>query len=195
MRPHLLQCASVPASGDYDSWIGNAAVTIQKIIDDYCLDGVEVNYESINVGKDDFAYCIGELIKKLKESKQDAYYVSIAPSADVQAHYRDLYEKYTDYIDMVDYQIYTHHPQTVEDFVQLYRCQKKIYQNLLVGLSTDMKDFDLQQGTVFEVGSLQLKLAGELQGIFIWSADDSKNVLPLFGFEIYAQNLLYSLAS
>lgn len=173
-------------------WVENAVFSLGNIIDEYELDGIEVNYGDIQLAsKADFAYCVGELIKKLKEGGVIKF-ASIAPSSKHVSEYQEVYTTYKEKIDIVSYQFYTHSLKSAKDFISLYLdiLDKFPGANLLAGLSTDKQDAEYLTADVFFRGCEQLKAQGNLSvGIFIWSAEDS---IPAFEQEKRAQDLLVS---
>ncbi|CAN1226971.1 Chitinase 2 [Linum grandiflorum] len=66
-----------------DSWLGNAIRTVTKIVEDYNLDGIDIDYEHFgsDVDTDTFAECIGRLLQSLK-SQNVIKFASIAPFDD-----------------------------------------------------------------------------------------------------------------
>lgn len=183
---------TVTSNSDRRTWVGNAAFSLGNIINDYELDGIEVNYGNINLAsRADFAYCVGEVIKTLKE-RRVIKFASIAPSSKHVSEYQELYTTYKEKIDVVSYQFYTHSLKSTKDFISLYSDIRNMFPgaNLLAGLSTDKQDANNLTADIFFHGCEQLKAQGNLSvGIFIWSAEDS---IPAFQQEIRAQDLLAS---
>ncbi|KAL1818924.1 hypothetical protein ACET3Z_013793 [Daucus carota] len=78
-----------------DSWVSNAISSLTNIIQEYNLDGIDIDYEHFQGDPDTFAECIGQLITALKKNGVISF-ASIAPYDDdeVQSHYLALWESY-----------------------------------------------------------------------------------------------------
>ncbi|XP_058746948.1 chitinase 2-like [Vicia villosa] len=111
-------------------WIATAVKSIKDIIHTYdvyddgnhknIIDGIDIHYEAIKSSPEDFSFCIGQVIKKLKNDPHlSIKVVSIAPTKDTQSHYQKLYFENQDYIDIVDYLFTNLH--SIEDFVKIYQ--------------------------------------------------------------------------
>ncbi|KAI4356217.1 hypothetical protein L6164_000256 [Bauhinia variegata] len=156
-----------------------AATSVNKIIDEYNLDGIDVNYSHVKGSEDDFAYCIGELIKMLKESTEEGKFLaSITVSHSVQADYLALYNKYKQYIDYVGYQFYaeSHSIQNVTKLREHFTDVSDVFSisKLIAGFSSVKAEEEKLAANVFFKGSETLKADNILDGIVIWSADESK---------------------
>ncbi|XP_072988186.1 chitinase 2-like [Typha latifolia] len=176
-----------------DSWVGNAVSSLTSIIQQYNLDGIDVNYEQFQSDPDTFAECIGQLISTLKNSGVISY-ASIAPfdSADVQSHYQTLWSKYGSVIDFVNFQFYAYDSSTtVSQFLGYYDTQSANYNGgkVLAGFTTGT-DRGLTPANGFFDACSSLKSQGKLPGIFAWTADDSAG--NGFQYEQQAQDLLAS---
>ncbi|KAK5846795.1 hypothetical protein PVK06_003094 [Gossypium arboreum] len=90
-----------------DSWVSNALSSLIDIMQEYHLDGIDIDYEHFNADPDTFAECIGKLVKTLKNNGVISF-ASIAPfdDDDVQSHYKALWQSYGDLIDYVNFQFY-----------------------------------------------------------------------------------------
>ncbi|PON84177.1 2S globulin [Trema orientale] len=176
-----------------DSWVSNAVSTLTRIIKEYNLDGIDIDYEHFSSDPQTFAECIGRLIKTLKRNKVISF-ASIAPFDDdqVQSHYLALWKRYGNLIDYVNFQFYAYDQgTTVSQFIDYFKTQSSNYHGGKVlasfisdgsgGLSPDNGFFD---------ACSRLKSQGHLHGIFIWSADDSKK--NGFRYEKRSQALLAS---
>ncbi|TXG73956.1 hypothetical protein EZV62_002535 [Acer yangbiense] len=175
-----------------NSWVENAVQSITEISKEFDLDGIDIDYEHFNADPDTFAECIGRLVFNLKQQKVVSY-VSIAPfdEESVQAHYMALWKKYGDLIDYVNFQFYAYDKgTTVSQFLKFFDEQSSNYEgsNMLVSFGTDEKSGGLSPENGFFEACNKLKSQGKLQGIFIWSADDSMK--DEFQFEKKSQNLL-----
>ncbi|XP_010259971.1 PREDICTED: chitinase 2-like [Nelumbo nucifera] len=176
-----------------DSWVQNAVSSLTKIINEYNLDGIDIDYEHFKSDPDTFAECIGRLISILK-GKGVISSASIAPFDDdqVQNHYLALWSKYGHLIDYVNFQFYAYDKSTtVTQFIHYFETQTSSYRGGKVltsfisdgsgGLSPDYGFFE---------ACTALKERNQLHGIFVWCADDSK--ANGFLYEKQSQTLLAS---
>ncbi|PKU75530.1 chitinase 2-like [Dendrobium catenatum] len=162
-----------------DSWVNNAVTSLTAIIQRYHLDGVDIDYEQFSADSETFADCIGKLITTLKNNGVISF-ASIAPFAeeDVQKHYISLWKKYGEYIDYVNFQFYAYDSSTtVSQFLSYFETQRGNYEGgrVLVSFGTDPLSGGLKPDKGFFTACKSLKKQGKLQGIFVWSADDSKS--------------------
>lgn len=174
-----------------DSWVDNAVDSLTKIIQQYHLDGIDIDYEQFQADDDTFTECIGQLLTRLKNNGVISF-ASIAPfaNAEVQSHYLALWKKYGHLIDYVNFQFYAYDASTtVSQFLNYFAEQSSNYNGgkVLVSLTTDGSGGLSPQNGFFSACNT-LKNQGNLYGIFIWSADDSKS--NGFVYEKQAQNLL-----
>ncbi|KAI7982059.1 hypothetical protein LOK49_LG15G01504 [Camellia lanceoleosa] len=51
-----------------DSWVSNAVSSLTHIIEQYGLDGIDIDYEHFKSDPETFAECIGKLITTLKQN-------------------------------------------------------------------------------------------------------------------------------
>ncbi|XP_027107412.1 chitinase 2-like [Coffea arabica] len=178
-----------PAS--VESWVRNAIYSVTNIVKEYNLDGIDIDYEHFKADPDTFAECIGRLLYYLKRNRIVTF-TSIAPfeDEDVQPHYLALWRKYGHLIDYVNFQFYAYQKGTnVSQFLQYFETQRGNYEGgkILVSFGTDESGGLKPQNGFFNATSI-LKSQGKLEGIFIWSADDSKK--DNFYYEKQAQDLL-----
>ncbi|CAN1165901.1 Chitinase 2 [Linum perenne] len=176
-----------------NSWLTNAIRTITQMVRDYNLDGIDIDYEHFgsDADPDTFAECIGRLLLSLK-SQGIIKFASIAPfdDDDVQRHYKALWNKYGHLIDYVNFQFYSFDQGTnIGKFLEFYDEQSSNYRGgkVLVSFATDNSGGLKPDGGFFKACS-ELKRKNKLQGIFIWSADDSKKLK--FRPEIQSQSFL-----
>ncbi|KAL5720003.1 hypothetical protein ACHQM5_012719 [Ranunculus cassubicifolius] len=162
------------AIASVDSWVQIAVISLTKIIKDYNLDGIDIDYEHFTGDPNTFAECIGRLITILKQNKVIEF-ASIAPFDDdqVQSHYMALWKKYGRIIDYVNFQFYAYAEGTImAEFLRYYEIQSKNYKGgkMLVSFGTDHSG-GLSPRNGFFGACWTLKRLGKLNGIFIWSAD------------------------
>ncbi|XP_004503412.1 chitinase 2-like [Cicer arietinum] len=119
-------------------WADNAVNSLKKIIQQYnkvkdpwsfnIIDGIDINYEYIKSDGEDFAYCVGDVIKRLKEDIDVSIdMVSIAPSKQVNSKYHTLYLAHADDIDWVDYQFYFETLKSKDEFKNLFLSLSDVY--------------------------------------------------------------------
>jgi hypothetical protein len=159
-----------------DSWVSNAVSSLTNIIQQYNLDGIDIDYEHFSTDPETFSECIGKLISTLKNNGVISF-ASIAPFDDdqVQSHYQALWKSYGHLIDYVNFQFYAYDQgTTVDQFMGYFNTQSKNYNggNVLASFSTDNSG-GLKPENGFFTACSRLKSEQKLHGIFIWSADDS----------------------
>ncbi|XP_050270061.1 chitinase 2-like [Quercus robur] len=160
-----------------DSWVSNAVSSLTRIIKQYHLDRIDIDYEHFQADPNTFAECNGRLITTLKKNKVISF-ASIAPFDDdqVQNHYLALWSKYGQQIDYVNFQFYAYDEgTTVSQFLNYFKTQSSKYNGgkVLTSFCTDNSG-GLKPGNDFFTACSRLKSVQQLHGIFIWSADDSK---------------------
>ncbi|KAF3787280.1 Chitinase 2 [Nymphaea thermarum] len=174
-----------------DSWVANAVDSLSSIISLYHLDGLDVDYEHFQAEPAVFADCIGRLVAELKRRRVISF-ASIAPFDDptVQSHYLELWSRHGAAFDYVNFQFYAYAKgTTVDQFLAHFHEQSRKYAGgkVVVSFSTDDSG-GLKPANGFFRACEELKKANELNGIFVWSADDSKK--DGFIYERQAQALL-----
>ncbi|CAK9184826.1 unnamed protein product [Ilex paraguariensis] len=177
-----------------NSWVRNAIDSITQIVREYNLDGIDIDYEHFKADPDTFAECIGRLLYYLIQNKIVSF-TSIAPYEDdsVQPHYLALWRKYGHLIDYVNFQFYAYKKgTTISQFMGYFETQSSNYKGgkILVSFGTDGSG-GLSPKNGFLKACSMLKDQGKLHGIFIWSADDSKEAN--FRYEKQSQALLASI--
>lgn len=174
-----------------NSWVSNAIHSISDIASKYNLDGIDIDYEHFRTDPDTFAECIGKLLFYLKQQRIVSF-ASIAPYEDdsVQPYYLALWKKYGHLIDYVNFQFYAYPKGTnVSQFLKYFETQNSNYEGgkVLVSFGTDKSGGLSPKNGFFEACS-NLRRMNKLNGIFIWSADDSKK--DGFTYELQAQSFL-----
>ncbi|KAJ9178209.1 hypothetical protein P3X46_010109 [Hevea brasiliensis] len=174
-----------------NSWVSNAVSTLTDIIQQYNLDGIDIDYEHFQTDPDTFTECIGQLISTLKRNGVISF-ASIAPFDDdqVQGHYQALWKKYGHLIDYVNFQFYAYDQgTTVSQFMSYFNTQSTNYNGgkVLVSFISDGSG-GLAPDDGFFTACNRLKSQKQLHGIFVWSADDSK--ANGFRYEKQSQALL-----
>ncbi|XP_050232354.1 chitinase 2-like [Mercurialis annua] len=176
------------------SWVTNAIYSITEISNKYNLDGIDIDYEHFRTDPNTFAECIGKLISYLKDHKIISF-VSIAPYDDtsVQPYYKTLWKKYGHLIDYVNFQFYAYPKNTtVPQFLEYFEAQRLNYKGgkILTSFGTDGSG-GLSPKHGFFSACNSLRDQNKLHGIFIWSADDSKEAG--FPFELQSQTFLANI--
>ncbi|KAL4570976.1 hypothetical protein LXL04_017725 [Taraxacum kok-saghyz] len=185
-------CYFSPSS--IDSWVSNAVSSLTKIIQEYNLDGIDIDYEHFHSDPNTFAECIGKLITTLKNNGVISF-ASIAPFDDdeVQSHYLALWKSYGHVIDYVNFQFYAYDEgTTVSQFMSYFQTQSSNYNGgkMLASITSDGSG-GLSPKNGFFTACNRLKSQGKLGGIFVWSADDSK----ASGFRYEKQSQAFLAAS
>eukprot|EP01018_Ginkgo_biloba_P020792 Gb_05578 [translate_table: standard] len=176
------------------SWVNNAVSSLTEIFQHYHLDGLDIDYEHFDETQPNiFAECIGQLITKLKKKKIISF-ASIAPYDDekVQTNYQALWKKYGHLIDFVNFQFYAYDKSTtISQFVKLFNTQASLYSGgkVLASFVSDNSGGLSPEKGFFEACRM-LKNSKKLEGIFVWSADESKQIG--FQYEKQSQSLLAS---
>ncbi|CAM0955462.1 unnamed protein product [Alopecurus aequalis] len=187
------------APSGIDSWVANAVSSLSTMINQYGLDGVDVDYEHFgSTDVNTFVECIGRLLTQLK-ARFPNIRTSIAPFEDVtvQKYYQALWGKYSGVIDYINFQFYGYGANTdVKTYVMFYDLQLRNYpgsgSKLLASLETG--SITQQQGLLSPEqgisGAKELLRQGKLPGFFIWSADSSKQSTYKFDYETRAQQIV-----
>ncbi|XP_057852703.2 chitinase 2-like [Cryptomeria japonica] len=157
---------------DPNKWVDNAFNSLSQLIKDNHLDGIDIDYENFPVGKNNtFAYCIGELIKRLKNSGV-INTATIAPYYKTVGPYIELFQKYGSFIDYVNHQFYTDKViapvKFVNDFVM--RASQFDPAKLLPSYEVDGRGIQ-GEGFFTALGLIQKNFT--VNGIMIFSADAS----------------------
>ncbi|RCV43031.1 hypothetical protein SEVIR_9G266200v4 [Setaria viridis] len=189
-RPVFFNITSV------DSWVKNAVSSLTKIVQEYNLDGIDIDYEQFQVDPATFAECVGRLVTTLK-SNGVIKMASIAPfdNADVQRHYQALWNSYGSVIDYINFQFYAYSASTTEaQYVSHFDNQIANYPggNILASFTTAPTTTSVPINTSLNACQT-LQSQGKLYGIFIWAADHSRS--QGFRYDTQAQALLANAPS
>ncbi|CAL4941817.1 unnamed protein product [Urochloa decumbens] len=161
-----------------DSWVQNAVSSLTDIIQEYNLDGIDIDYEQFQADPAIFAECIGRLVTTLKNNGVIKF-ASIAPfdDSDVQSHYQALWQSHGSVIDYINFQFYAYDPSTTADqYVNHFNDQIANYDggNILASFSTEPTKPSSTIDTALSACQT-LQSQGKLYGIFIWVADYSSS--------------------
>ncbi|XP_039012810.1 chitinase 2-like [Hibiscus syriacus] len=170
------------------SWVQNAVSSLTDIINRYDIDGIDIDYEHFRSSPEMFAECIGQLVTILKQSGTISF-ASIAPYEEINSYYLALWRKYGHVIDFVNFQFYAYDKLSVSGFISRFKEQASNYGGgqLLASFQSGGHGGLRPYDGFFEACN-KLKDEGKLGGIFVWSADESKN--KGFEYEKKAQALL-----
>jgi len=165
-----------------NSWVQNAVNSLTSMIKQYNLDGIDIDYEHFRSDEKTFVECIGQLITILKK-KRVIKFASIAPYEDngsVESHYLALWKKYGHVIDYVNFQFYAYDKLSVSEFVNHFNHQyaSSYAGGQILASFISKGNLGLPPNDGFFEACKELKRRGKLGGIFVWSADESKD----FGF-------------
>ncbi|KAK3024475.1 hypothetical protein RJ639_043196 [Escallonia herrerae] len=160
-----------------DSWVSNAVSSLTRIIKQYNLDGIDIDYEHFKANPSIFSKCIGRLITILKKNGVISF-ASIAPydDAEVQSHYLTLWKSYGHLIDYVKFQFYAYDQgTTISQFMSYFESQASNYNGgrILASILSDGSG-GLSPENGFFTACNRLKDQQLLASIFIWCADNSK---------------------
>lgn len=155
-----------------DLWISNAVSSLTSIAKAYHLDGIDIDYENFPKKNSTFSYCIGELISNLK-SQSVISVATIAPFYMTVRPYIELFDRYGEVIDFVNYQFYTDRIQSPRGYLEAFRVRATQFsaKKLLPSYEVDGRGI---QGEAFFEGLRLLEVKGfEVNGVMIFSADAS----------------------
>ncbi|KAK9065904.1 hypothetical protein SSX86_015306 [Deinandra increscens subsp. villosa] len=174
-----------------DSWVSNAVSSLTSVVKQYNLDGIDIDYEHFHVSPSVFAQCIGRVVTTLKRNRVISF-ASIAPYDDgeVQRHYLALWRSYGRVFDYVNFQFYAYDRRTtMGQFLSYFNEQSSNYDGgkMLVSFGTDSSG-GLKPENGFFTACEELRKQRKLNGIFVWSADNSK--ANGFRYERQAQAVL-----
>ncbi|XP_011628633.1 chitinase 2 [Amborella trichopoda] len=159
---------------DPEAWIENAVDSLSSIIKTYHLDGIDIDYENFPNNDTTFAYCIGEVITKLKNQCVITV-ASIAPYYKTVSHYIDLFSRYSGVIDYVNHQFYTDRVKTPPGFLQAFQLRAGQFDREKLLPSYEVNGRGIQGDSFFSSLELLQNNGFTVNGVMIWSGDDSKS--------------------
>lgn len=158
---------------DRNLWISNAFSSLKSLVQSYHLDGIDVDYEKFpKHSNDSFAYCIGDLITLLKNQSLISV-ATIAPFYTTVLPYIELYERYEDVIDYVNYQFYTDKAKTPEKYLEVFKNRTQQFDKDKVLPSYEVNGRGIQGDAFFEALTLLEDNGFDVNGAMIFSADAS----------------------
>ncbi|KAK6125592.1 hypothetical protein DH2020_040665 [Rehmannia glutinosa] len=173
---------------DENLWISNAFSSLKTLVLNYHLDGIDVDYERFPKNSNDsFAYCIGELITLLKNQSLISV-ATIAPFHTTVDPYIELYERYEDVIDYVNYQFYTDKVKSPERYLEAFKNRTLQFGKEKVLPSYEVNGRGIQGDGFFEALRLIEDDGFDVNGAMIFSADASAS--DGFYFETKTQHFL-----
>ncbi|KAE8651981.1 hypothetical protein Csa_005942 [Cucumis sativus] len=176
---------------DPNLWISNAFSTLQDLVNEYHLDGIDVDYENFPRHGSNFAFCIGELITLLKNQSVISV-ATIAPYYSTVLPYLELFHGYGKVIDFVNYQFYTDKVTTAEAYLKRFKTRAKEFGSAKLLPSYEVNGRGIQGDAFFEALSLLDENGFDINGVMIFSADASLS--NDFLFETKSQQFLLNTA-
>ncbi|CAL1385162.1 unnamed protein product [Linum trigynum] len=173
-------------------WISNAVSSLQSLIATYHLDGIDVDYETFGRSEaddDSFAYCVGELIARLKRESSISV-ATIAPFHATVAPYFALFRKYGGLIDYVNYQFYTDKVKSPVGYLSAFRVRAKQFGKRKLLPSYEVKGRGIQGDRFFDALAMLERNGFGVNGVMIFSADASAAADVDFKYEKKAQAFL-----
>ncbi|OEL26045.1 Chitinase 2 [Dichanthelium oligosanthes] len=170
-----------------DSWVEKAASSLTSIIQQYNLDGIDIDYEQFQVDPATFSECIGRLLTTLK-SNGVIQFASIAPfdDPDVQSHYQPLWASNGGLIDYINFHFYGYDKSTTADqYVNHINDQMANYPggNMLASFIMEPTIDSLPIDTVLSACQT-LQSQGTLYGVFIG------NISGVYGILVHMVHIL-----
>ncbi|KAK0606194.1 hypothetical protein LWI29_035041 [Acer saccharum] len=175
-------------------WISNAVTSLKTIAENYHLDGIDIDYERFaNGSSSSFAYCIGELITRLK--KQEVITVAtIAPfNSTTVPYYVELFKGYGNVIDYVNHQFYTDRVKTPKGYLEAFKLRAIQFDKEKLLPSYEINGRGIQGDAFFDALKLLEANGLDVNGVMIFSADDSAS--NGFYFERKSQAFLLNSTS
>ncbi|XXG60782.1 hypothetical protein AAC387_Pa04g2610 [Persea americana] len=159
---------------DPEEWISNAFTSLQSLATTYHLDGIDIDYENFPKHNSTFAYCIGQLITRLKNESVITV-ASIAPYYKTVNPYIELFNGYGDVIDYVNHQFYTDRVKSPNGYLQAFKLRAGQFDAHKLLPSYEVNGRGIQGDGFFEALGLLEKNEFEVNGVMIFSADASSS--------------------
>ncbi|KAH6755786.1 hypothetical protein C2S53_009631 [Perilla frutescens var. hirtella] len=178
---------------DENLWISNAFSSLKTLVENYHLDGIDIDYERFpKRSNDSFAYCIGELITLLKNNSVISV-ATIAPFYTTVPPYIELFERYEGVIDYVNYQFYTDKLRSAAKYLAAFENRTLQFDRNKVLPSYEVNGRGIQGAAFFEALDLLEENGFDINGAMIFSADAS--VSNGFYYERETQEFLLNNAT
>ncbi|KAK8983007.1 hypothetical protein V6N11_054991 [Hibiscus sabdariffa] len=172
---------------DVQQWISNAFSSLSSMARQYHLDGIDVDYENFPRRNSTFAYCMGELITLLKNQSVISL-ATIAPYHKTASPYIELFDKYGDVIDFVNYQFYTDKVRQARSYVEAFKLRAGQFDENKVLPSYEVNGRGIQGDAFFDALRLLEANGFSVNGVMIFSADASSS--DHFYYERKSQDFL-----
>ncbi|XP_050205500.1 chitinase 2-like [Mercurialis annua] len=173
---------------DTQLWISNAFTSLKLIIQNYHLDGVDIDYENFpKKNNATFAYCIGELITLLKNQSVISV-ATIAPYHKTMIPYIELFTNYGGVIDYVNHQFYTDKVGSPEAYLRAFTLRAAQFDKEKLLPSYEVNGRGIQGDTFFDALELLEENGFDVNGVMIFSADASSS--NNYYYEIKSQAFL-----
>lgn len=169
------------------AWITNAYSSLKSIIIEFHLDGIYIDYENFPKKDTTFAYCIGELITKLKKDRVITI-ASVAPYYLTVDPYHMLFQKYGAVIDYVNYQFYTDKVRVPAGYLKAFRQRASQFDAAKLLPSYEVDGRGIQGDAFFDALNLLKSRGFAINGVMIFSAVASQK--DGFYFEKKSQEFL-----
>jgi hypothetical protein len=172
-------------------------------MDDYNLDGVDVDYETVEGDdwtpeiREGFVTAMSEVFTALKE--QRSAIITLAPFPLTHELYSELYSACPDCIDWSNFQLYSHNDVTtadealeiVEGVVEGYGGWEMVTVGLMTNMEAPQGCTDVDEVVALIQGAVQERGA---KGAMVWTLEDSAAANPPFVVEAEVQQILMPAA-
>jgi len=189
---------------DVATWTENAISSLSALMDEYNLDGVDVDFEEVEGGewtpdiRAGFVEAMSGLFTALKEQR-DAI-ITLAPYGFTQEAYSELYNACPDCIDWSNFQLYSHNDVTTADgaleivdgIVDYYGGWEKVVVGLMTNQSTPQGCTDIDEVVALVQAAVNDRGA---KGAMVWTLEDSAAAEPAFEVEAQVQEVLVGAAA
>ncbi|XVF61003.1 hypothetical protein PTKIN_Ptkin08bG0093200 [Pterospermum kingtungense] len=159
---------------DTQLWISNAFSSLKSLAEEYHLDGIDIDYENFPRHNSSFAYCIGELIRLLKNQSVISI-ATIAPFHTTTIPYIELFKNYGDVIDFVNYQFYTDKVRKPKGYLEAFKLRAGQFDKDKLLPSYEVDGRGIQGDAFFDALSLLEENGFTVNGVMIFSADASSS--------------------
>ncbi|XP_068651555.1 chitinase 1-like [Aristolochia californica] len=172
---------------DPEEWISNGVSSLQSLAKTYHLDGIDIDYESFPHPNSSFAYCIGELITRLK-NQSIITTATIAPYYKTAEPYIELFSRYSTVIDYVNHQFYTDRVRTPRGYLAAFKLRAEQFDGEKLLPSYEVNGRGIQGDAFFDALKLLEEKEFDVNGVMIFSADASAS--NGYYYEVQSQNFL-----
>ncbi|XWS33162.1 hypothetical protein CRYUN_Cryun22dG0055500 [Craigia yunnanensis] len=156
----------------YWLWISNAFSYLKSMLEEYLLDGIDIDYENFPKYNSTFSYCIGELITRLKNQSVISI-ATIVPFHTTTILYFELFENYGDVIDFVNYQFYDDKFRKPKGYLEAFKLRAGQLDKDKLLPSYEINGRGIRGDAIFDASSLLEKHGFTVNGVMIFSDDAS----------------------